>query len=386
MSSTPLPVALFLVFQGIALDWGPPFVPFAPSDLPGGGSPPAALDARVLHWDVVTLHGDAETLYQADQAARGLFSSHTPLELRLEADWDALDGDRGQESPDRPGRILWTDSDGREISVPIQVRTRGTFRLKRSTCAFPPLRLELSSPGTEGTPFQGQDKIKLVTHCRDRDSYEQNILEEYLAYRTYNLFTDISLRARLARITYLDPSGKGKQVERMAVLLEDEDDMAARLGGMMLEVPAASASSFHQGQASLMYLFQFMIGNTDWSITHFHNVRLMRIGSEYFPVPYDFDWSGLVDAPYAGPNPVIAHLIDNVRERLYQGACNDAIDYDALFARFRDSREAILALPSSIQGLSDRNQRSAVRYLTQFFEVLDNEGAARRQIVNACRG
>jgi len=395
MKSTPLPLAAVLVFQGLALAGTPPSLFFVSPDVPGEGVPPAPPGTDALHEDAASFHRaadprrrHADTLHRDGQAEGGLFTStsHTPLELRLEADWDALDGDRDQESPHRPGRIVWTDSDGREIAIPVQVRTRGTFRLKRSTCSFPPLRLEFPASEAEGTPFHGQDRIKLVTHCRDRDSYEQNVLEEYLAYRIYNLLTDISFRVRLANITYLDAAGGDAPQTRLAFFVEDEDSMAARLGGMMLEVPAASASSFHQEQAGLMYLFQFMIGNTDWSMTHFHNVRLMRIESEYFPVPYDFDWSGLVDAPYSGPSPVIAHLIDNVRERLYQGACNDAIDYDALFARFRDSREAILALPRSIQMLSDRNQRSAVRYLTGFFEVLENEGAARRQIVDACRG
>jgi len=152
-----------------------------------------------------------------------------------------------------------------------------------------------------------------------------------------------------------------------------------------VEVASAPPSDFQQEQAALMYVFQFMIGNTDWAISQFHNVKALRIGSEYFPIPYDFDWSGLVDAPYAGPNPKIADRIENVRERLFWGACNDAIDYQALFDRFRGKRDSILALPESLPELSERNQRSAVEYLQEFYEVIDNEDAARRQIVNACR-
>ncbi len=315
----------------------------------------------------------------------GLFSSHELLELALEADWKELDGDRDQESPERPGRVLWKNPDGVEIAVPIQLNTRGIFRLKKSTCAFPPFRLNFPGEGTEGTVFHGQDKLKLVTHCRDRDDYEQNVLEEYLAYRIYNLLTEVGFRVRPARITYVDVRGEEDPVTRMAFLIEDEDSMAARLGGMMLEVPAAPASSFQQEQAGLMYIYQFMIGNTDWSMSRFHNVKLIRIEREYFPVPYDFDWSGLVDASYAGPNPEIAHLIRNIRERLYWGACNDAIDYQALFARFNEQRAAILSLPQSVHGLTERNQRAAVRYLEDFYEIINSSGAARREIVNACR-
>jgi hypothetical protein len=314
-----------------------------------------------------------------------LFTSDALIEFVLEANWDEVDDDRSQESPERPGQVLLTGPDGEETTIPIKLNTRGIFRLKKSTCPFPPLRLNFPSEGTEGTLFQGQDKLKLVTYCRDRDSYEQNVMEEYLAYRLYNLLTDISFRVRPARITYADSRGEDDPVTRLGFLIEDDEALAARLDGMMVEVEAAPASAFHQEQAGLMYIFQFMIGNTDWSMTRFHNVKVIRIGSDYYPLPYDFDWAGLVDPPYAGPNPQIAHLIDNIRERLYWGICNDAIDYQALFTRFQEMRDAVLALPASVPELSERNQRSAVRYLDDFYDVIDSEGAARRQIVNACR-
>jgi hypothetical protein len=314
-----------------------------------------------------------------------LFSSNDLIEFVLEANWDELDDDRGQESPERPGQVLLTGPDGEETAIPIKLNTRGIFRLKRSTCPFPPLRLNFPSEGTDGTVFQGQDKLKLVTHCRDQDRYEQNVMEEFLAYRLYNLLTDISLRVRPASITYVDSRGEDDPVTRLGFLIEDDDALAARLDGMMVEVEAAPASAFHQEQAALMYVFNFMIGNTDWSMTRFHNVKVMRIGSDYYPLPYDFDWAGLVDPPYAGPNPQIAHLIDDIRERLYWGICNDAIDYQAIFSRFQEKKDAVLALPASVPGLSERNQRSAVRYLDDFYDVIDSEGSARRQIVSACR-
>ncbi len=315
----------------------------------------------------------------------GLFSSNDLIEFVLEANWEELDDDRSQESEERPGRVLWTGLDGREVSIPIEVKTRGIFRLKKSTCSFPPFRLDFPSEGTEGTIFDGQDKVKLVTHCRDRDNYEQNVMEEYLAYRIYNLLTDISFRVRPARITYIDSRGEDDPVTRLAFLIEDEDAMADRLGGMVMDVPGAHPSDFRQAQAALMYVFQFMIGNTDWAMSPFHNLKALGVGRDYYPVPYDFDWSGLVDASYAGPNPKIAHLIDNVRERLFWGACNDAIDYQAVFALFDEKRDAILALPQAAPELSERNQRTAVRYLEDFYEIIHNERASRRQIVNACR-
>ena len=319
------------------------------------------------------------------QAQDGLFSANEAIEFVLEADWRELDRDRSQETEERPGRVLWIGPDGAVITIPIEVKTRGTYRLQKSTCYFPPVRLDFPSVGTEGTVFQGQDKLKVVTHCRDRDNYEQNVLEEYLAYRIYSLLTDISFRVRPARITYVDSSGRTDPITRMAFLIENQNAMADRVGGRIMDVPGAPPAHFQQDQAALMYIFQFMIGNTDWAMIRFHNLKTLGVGRDYFPVPYDLDWSGLVDAPYAGPHPRLASVIDSVRERLYMGWCNDAIDYKAAFARFKEKREAILALPRSVPGLSEENQRWAVGYLESFYGIIDSESAARVQIQNSCR-
>jgi hypothetical protein len=246
---------------------------------------------------------------QVWEAPSELFSPETLLEFTLKADFDQLDDDREQEVEERPGTVLWRTPGGEEVSIPMKVQTRGIFRLKKSTCSFPPLRLNFADTAAVGTVFEGQDKIKLVAHCRDRDSYEQNLLEEFLAYRIYNVLTPVGFQVQLARITYVDTSGKDDPVTRLAFLIEDEDAMAERVEGMMLEVASAPAEHFRQDQAGLMYVYQYAIGNTDWSMTHFHNVKVMRIGTDYFPIPYDFDFSGLVDAPYAGPNEAVARAV-----------------------------------------------------------------------------
>ena len=150
-----------------------------------------------------------------------LFASYDVLALTLEADFEQLKKDRDQESEEREGKIILMGDGERKDPINIQVKTRGKFRLERKNCSFPPLRLNFPGDGLEGTVMEGQDKLKLVTHCRDNGTYEQNVLEEYLAYRMYNLFTDLSLRARLARVTYVDSRGKDDPVENE----ENETDL-----------------------------------------------------------------------------------------------------------------------------------------------------------------
>jgi len=324
-------------------------------------------------------------LGMSPSAVSELFTSDAPLDFVLAADFDELRKDRTDDAKDRPAQILVMGPDGDPVEIPSHVKTRGNFRLQRSTCADPPLRLNLPETRPQGTVLDGQDKLKLVTHCRDSDRSEQNILEEYLAYRIYNQLTDISFRVQLAEITYLDTSGKHDPVHRMGFLIEDEDAMAERLAGLMIETPGANPDDFVREDLALMYMFQFMVGNVDWGAGTSHNVKILRKDSEYYPIPFDFDWSGLVDAPYAGPSPMTEPFHDSVRERLYWGACLQGLDYQALFGRFRSARNEILGLVRDQAGFSERSRESAEDYLEEFFSIIDDPRQAERAIINACR-
>lgn len=322
---------------------------------------------------------------QAPSPLQELFASERPLVFTLQADFDQLAGDREEEAEERPARMLLPAPGGDTLDLPLNVRTRGNFRLRRGICPFPPLRLNFPTDSVAGTVLEGQDKLKLVTHCREQEFHEQNVLEELLAYRIYNLLTDVGFRVQLAFITYLDTSGKNRPLSRLGFLIEDEEGMAARLEGEMLEVPRAHPDQFQPRQAGLMYLFQYMIGNTDWSMAGFHNTKVMRIGTEYLPVPYDFDFSGLVNAPYAGPNPALAHLHDSVRDRVFRGHCSDRIDYDELFGLFQERRESILEMIRTQPALSQRNATTAVRYIEAFYLELDNPERFKTMIRGMCR-
>ena len=319
------------------------------------------------------------------QAVTELFTTDVPLEFVLAADFNQLRKDRSQEEEERSAQILIRGPDGEPVEIPIQVKTRGKFRLQRRICPDSPLRLNFPKTTPQGTILDGQGKLKLVTHCRDSDRYEQNMLEEYLTYRIYNLLTDLSFRVQLVKITYLDTSGKNDPVERMGFFIENEEVMAARLAGRMIEAPAANADDFVLDQLSLMYLFQFMVGNVDWGTGTSHNTKILLKDRGYYPIPYDFDWTGLVDAPYAGPNPLTEHLHNSVRERVYWGACMPGIDYQELFARFNQERDATIALAQNQVGLSERNVESAVRYLEEFYDIINDPRKAERVIIKACR-
>ncbi len=85
--------------------------------------------------------------------------------------------------------------------IPLQVRTRGTWRLRRDICTIPPLFLVFPQEQTEGTLFAGQDLLPLTTHCSSKYGRHDNyVLKEYLAYRIYQLFSEKSIRVRDKRM------------------------------------------------------------------------------------------------------------------------------------------------------------------------------------------
>ncbi len=165
--------------------------------------------------------------------------------------------------------MKWRNADGSAGSQEIQIQTRGNFRLARRNCDFPPLRLNVKKEPSIGTLFEGQDKLKLVGVCKlGQDYWVQYVLAEYLVYRMFNLFTPMSFRVRLARVTYIDSSGEDDTFTRYGFIIEDDDAMATRNGGW--KVPWETGRQFNpvlleRDQAILVDVFQYMIGNTDWS-------------------------------------------------------------------------------------------------------------------------
>jgi hypothetical protein len=312
-----------------------------------------------------------------------LFASDTAITLTLVADFRALAGQRDTVNPKRfPLSVTYAGADGKPVTVRGQVTTRGHFRLQRGTCYFPPLRLVFPDTGTRGTLFARQRGLKLVTHCRDQ--YEQFVLREYLAYRAHNLVTPLSFRPRLARVRYVESRDTTRVAERWGFLLESERELADRLGGKLLdEQRGALFEHLADGAPPLLALWEYFIGNTDWSLAALHNVRLVATDTGTFAIPYDFDFSGLVDTPYSAPDSRLP--IRSVRERLWRGPCLSAAAIAPVLARFVAQRGAIRALYDSLPGLDARYARNAVRYIDQFYDDLRTPEQASRAFRNSCQ-
>ncbi len=313
-----------------------------------------------------------------------LFGSHELLELTLEADFDQLRRDRSQESEYRPARISFGQSDGSVLTLDIQVRTRGEFRLRRDVCNFPPLRVNFRKREVEHTLFADQDKLKLVGHCQDRrDEYEQYVLREYLAYRVYSMFTELSFRVRLARITYVQ-EGDADSLTKFAFFIEHEDQMAARNGAMVVDSLNIHQSDLDEGQGTLLSIFQYFIGNTDWKASAAHNVEFVVRAGDPFPlaVPYDFDWSGAVDAAYAVPDRDLG--TKSVTQRFLISPCRTEYDLSHVLNSFRERKDAIYALYSGLEAFSELSLKHSLEYFDEFYRILEDPLAVQRVFVRSC--
>ncbi len=313
-----------------------------------------------------------------------LFASDTVLRLTLTADFRALANQRDTVNPKRfPLVASYVDADGKPVAVRGQITTRGHFRLQRATCAFPPLRLVFPDTGTRGTLFARQRGLKLVTHCRE-GAYEQHVLREYLAYRAHNLVTPASFRPRLARIRYVDVRDTTRVTERYGMFLESERELGERNGGKVLEASRGAMFDHLVAESSTMLsLWEYFIGNTDWSLAALHNVRLVLTDTGTLAVPYDFDFSGLVNTPYAAPDSRLP--IRSVRQRLWRGPCLFTDALSPALARFVAQRGAILALYDSLPALDRGYARDAVRYLDQFYGQARDPARMARDLRDSCQ-
>ena len=333
----------------------------------------------------------------ADSPASRLFDSHSPLNLSLPVNFKTLCRPRETSDCDyTPTKLEIEDENGATQSIPVEIRIRGGWRSLSENCNVPLLFIRFSGQHTAGTPFEGQSLLPLTTHCgkfhgldnpiaaRRSGSYEKVLLREYLGYRLYNLITDASLKVRLVRINYENPEKSRRVISSYAFFTEHFDSLAARRKAELLPRFSFDHETIDTHSADILALYQFMIGNTDWSIVRQRNTILVQSpGGKQVPVPYDLDMSGLVNAHYAGPAPGLP--IDNVRDRYYLGFCHPGIDWTSLFYEFRNMQSALLALPGEIPELGKTEQKSAVRYLEKFFTILNTAEQAEKKIIKACK-
>lgn len=330
----------------------------------------------------------------ASLSAEALFESDTPIAISITAPFSSLARDDSAAPQSRPATIVWRDETGAERRIPLDVRARGKSRRREDVCDFPPIRLDFPKTGTEGTPFEGLNKVKLVTHCtrlgRNDPRAEQRVRLEYVVYRLYNRLTPASFRARPLTITYVDTDRDDRASVHPGFLLEPDKWLARRLDAKALEVAQLERNQLDPAQASLVEVFEYFIGNTDFSLVRppegrdcCHNsVPLALPSGAVLPVPYDFDSTGVVDPPYAEPLPMLP--ISDVRQRLFRGHCRHDAIVSASLDALRGAKEDLYAIVRDDAVLDERSKRSTLEYFDAFYETIADPKQVKKKILDRC--
>lgn len=322
--------------------------------------------------------------------AKPLFASDEIIHITIRGPVDTIAKAAEESQATYPGTLYVA---GTSEALPVQLAQRGITRRKGDVCQFPPLRVTFSQSPPAGSLFAGQRRLKLVTHCRASEGFQQYLLMEYATYRLYNQLTPLSIRARLAQIDYVSDSGK-PIISRVGFFLEDIDDVARRNGMREARVGARIAvTQLSPAVSGRVGVFQYMIGNLDWAMQAgpagdncCHNSLLIGdnggASSSLVPVPYDWDFSGLVDAPYAtAPDSI---NVTSVRQRRYRGFCRHNAEARAAIADARARQAPLMATFASVPGMDPKTVRKATAFLGGFFADIATDASAEAKLIKTC--
>jgi len=325
---------------------------------------------------------------EARKSAR-LFRSQDPMVMTLSADFKTVFKDRDSLSTKTyPAKLTFTGEKGDTTTLDVQLSTRGHFRLR--TCDFVPLKVAFNKEQTKGTVFNGESSFKLGTHCKNNDRYIQNTYVEYAANRMYNLLTPLSLKVRLAKVTWVDPNNPKFTVTQPGIWFEDEDEVVKAFGGKILMQQGGTGAQMEPHQMAINDVFQYFIGNTDFSVYALHNYRVMAQDSigQYSAMAYDFDWSGLVNAPYAFPDIKLKerYRLTKVTDRLYRGVvCYKPELLNEVLGMFRTGKDSLLGTLSGIKELTPARYKEAEEFLGKFYKEIDDPKKVKEIFEEPCR-
>ena len=301
---------------------------------------------------------------------QAFFLDDTPIEVNLTTEVKKLRNDKAKPEY-QPAHIVMKFSDTSIISEDIRLESRGIYR--KENCDMASLMLNFKNPSSPLlSPLK---KLKLVGGCKNGSFYNELLLKEFLVYKIQNILSNMSFRVRLLHITYNDSRQKMKPYTQYAFLMEDMSDLAARNNCVEIKKNIFSTEETNRNQMTFVNLFQYMIGNTDWSIYKYHNIKLMLPKNDTlarpYVVSYDYDFSGLVDADYAIPAEGLG--IESVTQRLYRGFPRSYNELQATLDVFNEKKESIFYLINHFDLCDSKCKKQMIAYLDDFYKIISNK-------------
>ncbi len=313
-----------------------------------------------------------------------IFDAKEPLDLTLKYDITSFIRHKFQgEYLDAEFRLHLNETDS--IVKNIRLKARGNFR--RGHCFFPPIYLNFKTDPILNSELEGYKKIKLVTHCSGSKNYQSYIYKEYLAYKLYNLFTDKSFRVRLLNITYIDTGKKSHNYKQIGFLIEPIELVIDRTNSVEVNSQLIQSKNIIESEMDMVALFQYMIGNTDWRAKGGHNIKYMKslkvLTEKVTPVPYDYDYSGFVDADYAIPQEWTS--VDYIYEREYLGYCRNDEAYRQVINKFVRKKTSVYETIQSFPYLNEKEKKKLIHYIDGFYSMVEKPDVLIYRLKKECR-
>jgi len=314
---------------------------------------------------------------------KAFFKDTSVVNATLSMNFKKIQAEKDKVGAVFPANFSAKINDTLNITDPVSLEVRGHFR--RGYCYLPPLKIIFKTH--PGTAFYSLKSLKLVSSCTNTDGDDQNLLKEYMCYKIYNQLTDKSFRVRLLNMTYVDSSGKRKPITRHAFLVEDIKQVAKRNDCDDWSDKKAGNLGVDRRQMTMVYIFEYMISNTDWSVPANHNIRLIHTSadstSKPFVVPYDFDFSGLVNTNYSAPDERLG--VESVRVRVYRGFPRTMDELNEALAVFKRQKDNIYASINNFSLLTPATKKEMTSYLDEFYQTINSPVRVKEAFIENAR-
>lgn len=339
------------------------------------------LSVILIHAESTIAQQENSDTTKKDSSMFNVLARENILHLYIKTNFKQLIKEKKKEEK-LEGLLSYKNREGQEVEQNILLRTRGNMR--KNICYYPPIKIYFPKKDLKEAGLQPKfNDYKIVLGCKSGKVAQNYVLKEYLIYKLYQEMTDLSFRVQLIHLTIQDLEGKQKTVESYGFIIENEDELAARINAEIFEPKILSPKTIEPSQYDLMTVFQFMVGNTDWYMYNKHNLKSFKFEKSLpITIPFDFDYAGLVGTGYAVPHEKLP--IKSVEERFFLGRCRDEGVYESTLQLFRNKKEAILNTCSNFPYLDKQNRKAVLNYLEAFFEILDSSKRTKKLIIQHC--
>jgi len=308
------------------------------------------------------------------------YSYQQAIEIELTTDVKSLKENKKKELY-QPATIKFLNLPQMDESYNIEVRPRGKSR--KRICTIPPLKLKFNKKELKNAGYQKYNTFKLVIPCEQSSEHEQYVLKEFLTYRLFNKVTEKSFRVQLVKINIKDDDDVTNQSSQFGFLIESYGELANRLDGLKEETYNLPTKTYNFEDASLVCLFQYMIGNTDWKVHANHNIKTIKYADDQknTPIPYDFDFSGIVDANYARPNPDYPEQ-EKIGDRVFLGKYCTGESLLVAVENLKSSKEEMMKVYELCPYSDKKTKKEIGLYLKNFFKRIEHPKFTQRVMRN----